>query len=84
VYRVEPDPAALEQIAALLLEAFKGFVEARKVMQLVPWNGRPYNKDKPDEPMRELVFGPDGRGVVTYLILEDQRRVDVLLVQWAG
>jgi hypothetical protein len=23
-------------------------------------------------------------GMVVYLILEDQRRVDVLLVQWAG
>jgi hypothetical protein len=53
-------------------------------MGLVPWNGRPYNQDKPDGNMRELVFGPGGSGTVTYLILEDQRRVDVLLVQWAG
>lgn len=34
--------------------------------------------------MRELVFGASGEGTVTYLVLEDQRRVDVLLVQWMG
>lgn len=84
MYRVEQDPAVLEQLAALPLEALKGYAEAHKVMGLVPWNGRPYNQDKPDGNMRELVFGPRGSGTVTYLILEDQRRVDVLLVQWAG
>jgi hypothetical protein len=26
----------------------------------------------------------EGQGQVVYLILEDQRRVDVLLVLWAG
>jgi hypothetical protein len=34
--------------------------------------------------VRTLVFGPGGDGLVFYLILEDQRRVDVLEVQWAG
>ncbi len=34
--------------------------------------------------MRTLVFGPYGNGIVTYLILEDQQRVDVPRVQWAG
>jgi hypothetical protein len=29
-----------------------------------------------------LAFGPGG--LVTYLILEDQRRVDVLQVHWVG
>jgi hypothetical protein len=34
--------------------------------------------------MREMVFGANGEGAVTYLILENQRRVDILLVQWVG
>jgi hypothetical protein len=34
--------------------------------------------------MRQLVFGPGGYGMVTYLVLEDEQRVDVLRVQWAG
>lgn len=36
---------------------------------------------KPDGPMRQLVFGPGGYGMVTYLVLEDEQRVDVLRVQ---
>jgi hypothetical protein len=32
--------------------------------------------------MRQLPFG--GLGVITYLILDDQRRVDLLIVTWAG
>jgi hypothetical protein len=84
LYRVEHDPAVVEQLDALPLDALTGYAQAHEVMGLVPWNGRPYNRDKPDGNMRELVFGPGGRGTVTYLILEDQQRVDVLLVQWAG
>jgi hypothetical protein len=33
--------------------------------------------------VRQLVFGAHGEGMVTYLILDDQRRVDVLRVLWA-
>lgn len=49
-------------------------------LELGPWNGRPYNEDKLDVPMRQLVFGGNGDGTVTYLILEQQREVHVLLV----
>jgi hypothetical protein len=49
---------------------------------LVPWNGLPYNDAKPDGAMRQLVFGPGGAGVVVYLVLEDQQRVDVIRVVW--
>lgn len=34
--------------------------------------------------MRTLTFGPDGAGKIVYLILEDQRRVDLLMVFWLG
>jgi hypothetical protein len=53
------------------------------VLELAPWNGVPYNEAKPNSPMRTLVFGA-GRGKVAYLVLEDQRRVDVLKVMWLG
>jgi hypothetical protein len=29
-------------------------------------------------------LAPGGRGMVTYLVLEDQQLVDVLEVQWVG
>ena len=84
MYRVITYPDAGEQVAALVAEALPFYAEAFGVLELAPWNGRPYNDDKPDGSMRELVFGGNGEGAVTYLILEDQRRVDVLLVQWVG
>ena len=31
-----------------------------------------------------MAFGPSGEGMITYLILEDQRRVDILDVLWIG
>jgi hypothetical protein len=32
--------------------------------------------------MRELVFGAHSEGAVTYLLLEREREVHLLLVQW--
>lgn len=54
------------------------------MLRLVPWNGRSLNDTNPHAEVRQMVFGPGGRGLVTYLILEDQRRVDVLQVNWVG
>lgn len=84
MYRVTQDQTALDQLEALPHEALVGYAQAFDVLEIAPWNGRPYNQAKPDGTMRVLTFGPGGRGTVTYLILEDQQRVDVLLVQWAG
>jgi hypothetical protein len=41
-------------------------------------------RENPDGPVRMLTFGPHSEGMVTYLVLEDQRRVDVLYVTWIG
>lgn len=32
--------------------------------------------------MRALSFGPHAEGDIVYLILDDQRRVDILVVLW--
>lgn len=82
MYRVVTYSEAAEQIAALPVEALPFFAEAFGVLDLVPWNGRPYNENKPDGEMRELVFG--SLGTVTFLVLEQQREVHILLVQWVG
>lgn len=84
MYQLTTHPEAKQQIAALPVEALPFYAEALGVLQLTPWNGRAYNAEHPERPMRELVFGRHGEGTVTYLILEDQQRVDVLLVQWLG
>lgn len=83
MFRIDTDSVALDQIAALPIEALIHYAEALSMLTLAPEKGVPYNEKKPDGSMRTLVFG-GGRGKVTYLILEDQRRVDVLTVLWLG
>jgi hypothetical protein len=82
VYAVDTEGLAQEQTTALPVAALSAFAELRVVLETAPWSGEPYLSGKPDGPMRTRTFG-DG-GLVTYLVLEEQRRVDVLLVQWAG
>jgi hypothetical protein len=83
VYRVVPDTETSEQIAALPVTALPALMEALEVLSLAPQSaGRPYNADKPDGGMRELFFGPEGAGSITYLLLEHQREVHLLVVQW--
>ena len=83
MYSVVTDSEVVSQLTALPADALLSYDDAVRVLELVPWNGRPYNDRKPDGAMRELIFG-NGFGTVTYLILEDQREVHVLLVQWIG
>jgi hypothetical protein len=82
VYRVETYPEAPDQIAALPDDALASYAETLGVLKLIPWNGEPINKHNPTGPVRTLPFGAGG--MVTYLILEDQRRVDVITVMWVG
>jgi hypothetical protein len=84
LYRVQTYEEAFEQVAALPDHALALYAEAFGVLELAPWNGEPYHEAKPDGVVRQLVFGAEGRGFVIYLILEDQRRVDVLQVVWVG
>jgi hypothetical protein len=84
VYRIRTYPEARDAVAALPAAALVGYAEARAVLALVPWNGRSINGANPDGAVRQFVFGPDAMGLVTYLILERDRQVDVLEVQWLG
>lgn len=81
-FTLDIDPLAAEQIAALPLPALAALVEAFAVLEVVLWNGPPLNRDNPDAAVRQLPFST--AGMITYLILEDHRRVDVLIVTWAG
>ncbi|MFD1045114.1 hypothetical protein ACFQ1S_05665, partial [Kibdelosporangium lantanae] len=59
------------------------FAEARATLELAPWTaGTPYHEHRPDSPMRALSFGPNGQGDIVYLVIEDLRRVDLLVVLW--
>lgn len=82
MYHVKTYLEALEHIAALPDEALAGYAEVLGVLKLIPWNGAPLNKHNPAGAVRTLAFGRTG--MITYLILEEQQRVDVITVLWAG
>jgi hypothetical protein len=82
VYQVTTDAQSRPQIEALPVEALSPFAEARTVLEVAPWTGEPLIATRPDSGLRTLTFGPSGAGMITFLILEDRRRVDILDVLW--
>ncbi|MEJ7630766.1 MAG: hypothetical protein WKF54_14350 [Nocardioidaceae bacterium] len=82
MYRVTTDEQSQPQIDALPPDALASFAEARAVLEVAPWGGDSLNDDNPDAPVRSLAFGSTHQGLVTYLIVERRRRVDVLDVLW--
>lgn len=82
MYRVIDDDLVPEQVAALPAGALSAYAETRALLEVAPWSGCPYRREMPDGPMRTLAFG--GSGGIAYLILEREREVHVLLVQWIG
>lgn len=82
-YSIDIDPLAQESIAALPTDALPALAEAFTLLELSPWSGRSVNAEKnPDAPVRNLPFGR--AGLLTYLVLDDEQRVDVLLIAWTG
>ena len=82
MYHVDTDEQAQDQIDALPTTAVQAYAEPRVTLETAPWRGRSFHRDDPHAPMRAHVFGTHGLAV--YVILEDRRRVSVLLVVWAG
>jgi hypothetical protein len=82
-YSIDVDPGAQDAIVALPHEALLALAETFAVLELAPWSvGRSVNPERnPDSGVRNLPFG--AAGMVTYLIVEHERRVDILLVTWA-
>jgi len=80
-YTLDIDPAARAQIRELPPTGTAALAEAFEVLSLVPERGEPINADNPDGGVYQLCFG-GGRGLITYLLLTDQNRVDVLIVTW--
>lgn len=52
-YKIDIDPAAVDQIKALPAGTEQAMAEVLTVLELVPENGAPYNKAKSDGNMRD-------------------------------
>lgn len=84
MYRIDTDDQAQHQVDALPHDALAFYAELRTTLEVSPWSGEPVNDQNPDGPVRTMIFGADHQGMATYLILDDQRRVDILSVLWIG
>jgi len=82
VSSVTTDEQTDQQITALPAEALGSFAEARTLLEIHPWSGDPIHRGNPEGPVRTLAFGH--AGMITYLIMDELRRVDLLEVLWAG
>lgn len=83
MYRVETDEWVQRQVDQLPAAALSSYAEMRCPLEVKSWSGEPAHAGNPDGAVRTARFG-HGLGLVTYLILDDQRRVDVLQVLWLG
>jgi hypothetical protein len=84
MYRLVPDAATLDQVAALPVDALFAYADVLTVLELKPWAGEPHHAAHPEGAMRRWLFGPEGAGQVIYLVVEDRREVHLLMVQWLG
>lgn len=80
-YYLDIDPTARAQIEALPAAAVRALGDVLDVLTLVPERGEPLNAANPEGGLYQLPFD-QGRGLVTYLLLAAQDRVDVLVVTW--
>jgi hypothetical protein len=71
------------RIQALPPAGTAALAEAFEVLSLVPERGEPINADNPTDGVHQLIFG-GGCGLIIYLLLTDQNRVDVLIVTWVS
>ena len=75
-------PEMREQLEELPAGAVASFSEILVMLEVGPWGGDSLNRERPENNMRSVVFGPERQGLVVYLILEDQRRVIPLSLTW--
>jgi hypothetical protein len=80
VYRITLDPIAEDQIHALPPEALRPLAELFALLEVAPWSGQPFNFSQPKGNMLTHAFGE--AGLVTYLVLDEQREVYLIRVEW--
>jgi len=79
-YAIEIHPPATAPVEALPNHAAKLALEVFALLELAPWSTGTAGDRLADAPVRSIAFGT--YGMITYLILKDQRIVDILDVQW--
>ena len=84
MYLVKLTDEVRHQLAALPSTALASFAEVMVTLEVAPWGGDPYNRERPDGNHRTLAFGQHVEGLLVYLIVEHAREVGVLELMWVG
>ncbi|PVY95111.1 hypothetical protein [Actinomycetospora cinnamomea] len=71
-----------EVLGDLPRDALLALAEALEVVEESPWDGEPLVDRNPGGAVRTMSFG--SRGLLTYVVLEQFHRVDVVQVHWAA
>lgn len=81
-YEVTQDQQIRAVVATLPTPALPLLQEVFLLLSPEPWSGDPYVAASPDVPVRTVPFGHGG--LVTYLVVDHLRQVDILEVTWLG
>jgi hypothetical protein len=87
VYRWELDGLAQQEFADLPPAArasLAAFMDAVVIVGPVQYQRRRDQRDDVSMPLRSLHFGPDGAGLVTFLVYPLDDLLLVLKIQWLG
>jgi hypothetical protein len=87
VYRWELDGPAQQEFADLRPAArasLAAFMDAVVIVDPVQYQRRRDERDDVSMPLRSLHFGPDGGGLVTFLVYPADDLVLVVKIQWLG
>lgn len=71
-----------EVLDALPRDALLALGDVLAILEETPWAGDPLVDRNPGGAVRTVPFG--ARGLITYVVLEQFHRVDVLQVHWAA
>ena len=79
--RAADDRAGLPRAARVSPAAF---MDAVVIVDPVQYQRRPDERDEASMPLRSLHFGPDGGGMVTFLVYPPDDLVLVVKIRWLG
>jgi hypothetical protein len=85
VYRWELDGPAQQEFADLppaVQASLTAFMDAVVIVDPVQYQRRADERDDVSMPLRSLHFGPDGGGLVTFLVYPPDDLVLVVKIQW--
>ena len=84
MYLVKLTDEVREQLGALPFTALAAFAEVMVTLEVAPWGGDPYSRERPEGNIRTTAFGEHSEGLIVYLIVEHAREVGVLELMWVG